>query len=66
LPALPNKANAETPPAPNYGKDGTLRFWIDTICVPLALEHSRKAAVKRKKDIYEKAEYVQVLDAEIM
>lgn len=46
-------------PRPQY-------FWIDTLCVPLRPEQSRKNAIKNMRAVYSRATKVLVLDAELI
>ncbi|KIX96499.1 uncharacterized protein Z520_07765 [Fonsecaea multimorphosa CBS 102226] len=40
-------------------------FWLDTLCVPLANDESRKAAIARLTETYREAEIVLVLDQDL-
>lgn len=39
-------------------------FWLDTLCVPLANDEARKAAIGRLTETYQEADFVLVLDQE--
>ncbi|OQV00262.1 hypothetical protein CLAIMM_05783 [Cladophialophora immunda] len=40
-------------------------FWLDTLCVPLANDEARKAAIARLTETYREAEIVLVLDQDL-
>lgn len=50
----------------NNSKEFACHLWIDTLCVPLTPRASRDAAIKAMRTIYEAAEIVLVLDAELL
>ncbi len=41
-------------------------FWIDTLCVPCQPQEARMSAMSKMKDVYQQAEMVLVLDAELV
>ncbi|PCH43510.1 hypothetical protein WOLCODRAFT_138382 [Wolfiporia cocos MD-104 SS10] len=51
----------EDPPDPDA--DTSVGFWMDTLCVPVALDSLRKAAIRKMAAIYRSAHRVLVLDA---
>ena len=47
------------------GTAATIPFWIDTLCVPVD-PNLRKRAITQMKDVYEYADKVLILDAELL
>ncbi|OBT69545.1 hypothetical protein VE03_01236 [Pseudogymnoascus sp. 23342-1-I1] len=55
---------ANLPEAQN--SDGKIRFWMDTLCVPLIPSNLRSKAIKVMKRTYEEASSVLVLEQELL
>jgi hypothetical protein len=53
-------------PLPDRGFIGKLYFWMDTLCVPRGPKDIHNVAVMNMRNVYEKAERVLVLDAELL
>ncbi|KAI9812575.1 MAG: hypothetical protein M1827_004564 [Pycnora praestabilis] len=47
------------------GTTANITFWIDTLCVPVD-SNLRKQAISQMKDVYEHADAVLILDAELL
>jgi hypothetical protein len=53
-------------PLPDRGFIGKLYFWMDTLCVPRRPKYIHDVAVMNMMHVYEHAERVLVLDAELL
>lgn len=49
----------------NRGKDGSIPFWIDTLCVPLK-QNARKQAISMMRKTFENADAVLVFDSSLL
>ncbi|KAL7905429.1 hypothetical protein GGI35DRAFT_460699 [Trichoderma velutinum] len=48
------------------GRNGTVSFWMDTLCVPLEPEAARRQAIRHMRSTYTEASAVLVLESELL